>query len=49
MYLYPYRPKFGTFMPFAEVGIVKQASKDLIFNINEVERHKVEIVLYGTS
>ncbi len=50
-WLMPYEEKHFTqyFMPFAEVGIVKQASKDLIFNINEVERHKVEILLYGTS
>lgn len=36
------------FMPYAEVGYVKNANKDAIVNI-EIEGHKANIILYTTS
>ena len=35
-------------MPYRELGVVKEASKDLIFNIDSVEASKVCFKLYAT-
>lgn len=50
-WLMPYEEKRFTqyFMPYQEVGIVKNASKDLVFNIDKNEDGSVWFKLYATS
>ena len=50
-WLMPYEEKSFTqyFMPYRELGVVKEASKDLVFNINEVGAGRVEFKLFATS
>lgn len=50
-WLMPYEEKRFTqyFMPYQEVGIVKNASKDLVFNIDKNDDGTVWIKLYATS
>ena len=50
-WLMPYEEKMFTqyFMPYRELGVVKEASKDLVFNINEVCDGKVEFKVFATS
>ena len=50
-WLMPYEEKTFTqyFMPYRELGVVKEASKDLIFNINEAGSGKVEFKLFATN
>lgn len=50
-WLQPYEEKDFTqyFMPYREVGMVKNASKDLILNIEEIEKGKVKIKIFATS
>ena len=50
-WLMPYEEKqfVQYFMPYRELGIVKEASKDLILNINEIGKDKVEFKLFATS
>ena len=50
-WLMPYEEKRFTqyFMPYRELGVVKEASKDLVFNINEVGEGKVEFKVFATS
>ncbi len=50
-WLMPYEEKMFTqyFMPYRELGVVKEASKDLVFNINEVGRGQVEFKVFATS
>ena len=50
-WLMPYEEKRFTqyFMPYRELGVVKEASKDLVFNINEVREGKVEFKVFATS
>ena len=50
-WLMPYEEKMFTqyFMPYRELGVVKEASKDLIFNINEVCDGQVEFKVFATS
>ena len=44
-WLMPYEEKLFVqyFMPYREVGVVKQASKDFIFNIEEVSGERLEV------
>ena len=50
-WLMPYEEKMFTqyFMPYRELGVVKEASKDLVFNINVVGGGKVEFKVFATS
>ncbi|MDD4637348.1 MAG: DUF5107 domain-containing protein [Bacteroidales bacterium] len=50
-WLQPYEEKCFTqyFLPYRELGIVKNASKDLLLNITEVEGGKVCLKLFATS
>ncbi len=50
-WLMPYEEKLFTqyFMPYRELGVVKEASKDLIFNIWEEGEGKVQFKLFATS
>ena len=50
-WLMPYEEKqfVQYFMPYREIGIVKQATKDFIFNIDEVSEGKVEFKILATS
>ena len=50
-WLMPYEEKqfVQYFMPYRELGIVKQASKDFIMNIEEVGEHKVIFKILATS
>ncbi len=50
-WLMPYEEKqfVQYFMPYREVGVVKEASKDLIFNINEEGGGKVAFKVFATS
>ena len=50
-WLMPYEEKQFTqyFMPYRELGVVKEASKDLILNINETAKGEVEFKLFATS
>ena len=50
-WLMPYEEKMFTqyFMPYRELGVVKEASKDLVFNISEVSNDKVEFKVFATS
>ena len=50
-WLMPYEEKqfVQYFMPYREIGIVKEASKDLVFNIDEVGDGKVVFKVFATS
>ena len=50
-WLMPYEEKqfVQYFMPYREIGIVKQASKDFVMNIEEVGEHKVTFKILATS
>ena len=50
-WLMPYEEKRFTqyFMPYRELGVVKNASKDLILNIDKAEEEKVCFKIMGTS
>ena len=50
-WLMPYEEKLFTqyFMPYRELGVVKEASKDLVFNINEVANGKMEFKVFATN
>ena len=50
-WLMPYEEKMFTqyFMPYRELGVVKEASKDLVFNINEVADGKMEFKVFATN
>ena len=50
-WLMPYEEKqfVQYFMPYREIGIVKQASKDLVMNIEEIADCKVEFKILATS
>ena len=50
-WLMPYEEKqfVQYFMPYREIGIVKQASKDFIMNIEEVGQNKVTFKILATS
>ena len=50
-WLMPYEEKMFTqyFMPYRELGVVKEASKDLVFNIIEVDGGKMEFKVFATN
>ena len=50
-WLMPYEEKQFTqyFMPYRELGVVKEASKDLLFNIGETGKGRVEFKVFATS
>ncbi len=50
-WLMPYEEKMFTqyFMPYRELGVVKEASKDLVFNINEVADGKMAFKVFATN
>ncbi len=50
-WLMPYEEKqfVQYFMPYREIGIVKEASKDLVFNIDEADDGKVGFKVFATS
>ena len=50
-WLMPYEEKMFTqyFMPYRELGVVKEASKDLVFNISEVGHDTVKFKVFATS
>ena len=50
-WLMPYEEKMFTqyFMPYRELGVVKEASKDLVFNINELADGKMEFKVFATN
>ena len=50
-WLMPYEEKrfVQYFMPYRELGIVKNASKDLILNVEEIEGGKVCLKIFATS
>ncbi len=50
-WLMPYEEKRFTqyFMPYRELGVVKQASKDLVMNIEPANDGKVELKVFATS
>jgi len=50
-WLMPYEEKHFVqyFMPYRELGVVKEATKDLLFNINEVGIGKVKFQVFATS
>ena len=50
-WLMPYEEKRFTqyFMPYRELGVVKQASKDLVMNIEPASEGKVELKIFATS
>ena len=50
-WLMPYEEKIFTqyFMPYRELGVVKEASKDLVFNIDSVEDASVVFKVFATS
>ncbi len=50
-WLMPYEEKqfVQYFMPYRELGIVKQASKDFVMNIEEIGKHKVTFKILATS
>lgn len=49
-WLQPYEEKSWTqyFMPYAEVGYVKNANKDIVFNV-EIQNGEAEIIVYATG
>lgn len=50
-WLQPYEEKSFTqyFLPYRELGVVKNATKDLLMNINPAERGRVRLQLFATS
>ena len=50
-WLMPYEEKHFTqyFMPYRELGVVKQASKDLIMNIEDIGKDGVRFKVFATS
>ena len=50
-WLMPYEEKMFTqyFMPYRELGVVKEASKDLVFNIEELADGKMKFKVFATS
>lgn len=50
-WLMPYEEKqfVQYFMPYREVGLVKNANKDLVFNVINVDDNQSELILYATS
>jgi len=50
-WLMPYEEKqfVQYFMPYRELGVVKEASKDLVMNINEIGEDKAEFKLFATN
>ena len=50
-WLMPYEEKLFTqyFMPYRELGVVKEASKDFVFNIDSVEDGSVVIQVFATN
>lgn len=50
-WLQPYEEKSFVqyFLPYRELGIVKNASKDVLMNINETEDGKVNLKIFATS
>ena len=50
-WLMPYEEKrfVQYFMPYRELGVVKEASRDLIMNINEIEDGSVVFKIFATS
>ena len=50
-WLMPYEEKqfFQYFMPYRELGVVKQASKDFVMNIEEVDDCKAQFKIMATS
>ena len=50
-WLMPYEEKMFTqyFMPYRELGVVKEASKDLVFNIDSVEDGSAVFKVFATS
>jgi tetratricopeptide (TPR) repeat protein len=50
-WLMPYEEKIFTqyFMPYRELGVVKEASKDLVFNIDSVKDGSVVFKVFATS
>ncbi|MBR6868020.1 MAG: DUF5107 domain-containing protein, partial [Prevotella sp.] len=50
-WLMPYEEKMFTqyFMPYRELGVVKEASKDLVFNIEELADDKMKFKVFATS
>lgn len=50
-WLMPYEEKTFVqyFMPYRELGVVKEATKDLIFNINEADQQHVRFQVFATS
>ena len=50
-WLMPYEEKLFTqyFMPYRELGVVKEASKDFLFNMEEVRDHHVRFKVFATS
>lgn len=50
-WLQPYEEKSFTqyFLPYRELGMVKNASKDLLLNIEPAENNKVNLKLFATS
>ena len=50
-WLMPYEEKMFTqyFMPYRELGVVKEASKDLVFNIEEVGEGKIVFKVFATN
>ncbi len=50
-WLMPYEEKRFTqyFMPYRELGVVKNASRDLVMNIHKVGDDKVELKVFATS
>ena len=50
-WLMPYEEKMFTqyFMPYRELGVVKEASKDFIMNIEETDNGKVLLKVFATS
>jgi tetratricopeptide (TPR) repeat protein len=50
-WLMPYEEKMFTqyFMPYRELGVVKEACKDLVFNINELADGRMEFKVFATN
>ena len=50
-WLMPYEEKSFSqyFMPYHKVGVVKNATKDIVLNIEPVDNHKAELKVYATS
>ncbi|SMO50182.1 DUF5107 domain-containing protein [Gracilimonas mengyeensis] len=50
-WLMPYEEKSFSqyFMPYQKVGVVKNATKDIILSIEPVDEHKADLKIYATS